>query len=126
MNPPLRTKKDVAALITGLREGVIDCIATDHAPHTRVDKLCEFALAGNGIVELETSFASLMSLVHSKQLDLVTLISKMSSEPARIVNKNHDWLGTLRPGYRADVTLFDPDLEWVVDTSKFLSKSTNT
>ena len=50
----------------------------------------------------------------------------MSSEPARIVNKNDDWLGTLRPGYRADVTLFDPDLEWVVDTSKFLSKSTNT
>jgi len=124
VNPPLRTKRDIQALIQGLKENVIDIIATDHAPHTEIDKLCEFALAPFGISGLETAFGSLMRLVHNGQLSLTTLIAKLTCEPARIIN--YDQLGTLKIGAPADIAIFDPDKDWVVDTKTFASKGKNT
>ncbi|GAJ07072.1 unnamed protein product, partial [marine sediment metagenome] len=120
VNPPLRTKRDIQALIQGLKENVIDIIATDHAPHTEADKQCEFALAPSGISGLETALGSLMRLVHDGQLTLTTLIAKLTCEPARIIN--YDKLGTLNTGAPADITIFDPDKEWVVDTRTFASR----
>ena len=122
--PPLRTRQDIAALIRGLKENVIDIIATDHAPHTEADKQCEFALASFGISELETALGSLMSLVHEGQLPLATLIAKLTSEPAKIINDSKR--GTLRVGVPADITIFDPAREWLVDTDTFASKGKNT
>jgi dihydroorotase len=126
VNPPLRTEEDVAALIKGLKDGTIDAIATDHAPHTSMDKMCEFGLAAFGISGLETALACLMSLVHDGQLDLKTLISKLTFEPARIIGTRYGELGTLKPGCQADVTLFDPNKEWIVDSRDFVSKGKNT
>jgi dihydroorotase len=126
VNPPLRTKEDIKALIQGLKEGVIDAIATDHAPHTENDKLCEFALAPFGVSGFETALGSLMGLVHDGELDLALLISKLTSEPAKIIGDRFGKLGTLEVGSPADVTIFDPELEWVVDASKFVSKGKNT
>ena len=126
VNPPLRTKRDIQALIQGLNDNTIDIIATDHAPHAEVDKLCEFDLAPSGISGFETALGSLMSLVHNGQLTLVALIAKLTHEPARIIGYKYDRLGTLAIGASADVTLFDPALEWVVDTKAFASKGKNT
>ena len=124
VNPPLRTKRDIQALIQGLKENVIDIIATDHAPHTEADKRCEFALAPSGISGLETALGSLMHLVHDGQLALTTLIAKLTCEPAKIIN--YDKLGTLKIGAPADITIFDPDKEWVVNPKTFASKGKNT
>jgi len=126
VNPPLRTREDIAALLKGLKDGTIDAIATDHAPHTLVDKMCEFGLAAFGISGLETAFACLMNLVHSGQLDLETLISKLTFEPARIICTRYGELGTLKLGCRADVTIFDPNKGWIVDSRDFASKGKNT
>jgi len=125
VNPPLRTAKDIEALIGGLKDGTIDAIATDHAPHTETDKLCEFALAPNGISGLETALGSLMKLVHSNILDINTLVEKLTTGPAKVIGREKE-LGTLASGASADVTIFDPDAEWVVDTSQFASKGKNT
>ncbi len=124
VNPPLRTAEDIAALVLGLREGVIDAIATDHAPHTAEDKMCEFAQAAFGISAFETALGSLMELVHQGRIDLVTLISKLTHEPASLLRR--DDLGTLKPGSPADVTIFDPEREWVVNPDDFASKGKNT
>ncbi len=126
VNPPLRTKKDIRALIEGLKGNVIDVIATDHAPHTEADKLAEFALAPFGISGFETALGSLMSLVHDGQLTLTALISKLTCEPARIIADKYGKLGTLSIGALANVTLFDPNRDWVVDTKTFASKGKNT
>jgi dihydroorotase len=126
VNPPLRTKRDIQALIQGLKDGVIDIIATDHAPHTEADKLSEFALAPFGISGFETALGSLMSLVHDGQLTLVTLISRLTREPARIIGDRYGKLGTLAIGAPAEVTIFDPNRDWVVDTTAFASKGRNT
>ncbi len=126
VNPPLRTKKDIQALIRGLKENVIDIIATDHAPHAEVDKLCEFALAPFGISGFETAFGSLMSLVHDEGIDLNLLISRLTGEPARIIGDKYGKLGTLEVGASADVALLDPDRKWMVDTEAFASKGKNT
>ena len=126
VNPPLRTKQDIQALIQGLKENVIDIIATDHAPHTEADKICEFALAPSGISGFETALGSLMSLVDDGQLSLVTLISKLTSEPSRIIGNKYGKLGTLDIDAPADITIFNPDLEWIVDTKAFASKGKNT
>jgi dihydroorotase len=126
VNPPLRTKEDITALIQGLKDGTIDAIATDHAPHTLVDKMCEFGLAAFGISGLETAFACLMSLVHDGRLDLKTIISKLTFEPAKIIGTRYGELGTLKTGCRADITLIDPNKEWVVDSRNFASKGKNT
>ena len=124
VNPPLRTKKDIQALIQGLKDNVIDIIATDHAPHTEADKRCNFTLAPFGISGFETALGSLMSLVHDGHITLTTLISKLTHKPAKIIK--HGKLGTLAIGAPADVTIFDPDMEWIVDTKAFASKGKNT
>ncbi len=126
VNPPLRTKQDIQALIQGLKENVIDAIATDHAPHTEADKLAVFAQAPFGISGLETALGSLMSLVHNGQLTLTTLISKLTCEPAKIIGSKYGKLGSLEVKAPADVTIFDPDMDWVVDTKDFASKGKNT
>jgi len=126
VNPPLRTKRDIQALIQGLKENVIDAIATDHAPHTEADKLVDFALAAFGISGFETAMGSLLSLVHNGQLTLNTLISKLTGAPAKIIGNKYGRLGSLEVGVSADVTIFDPDMEWVVDTTAFASKGKNT
>jgi len=125
VNPPLRTEKDIEALIKGLKEGVIDAIATDHAPHTDNDKLCEFALAPFGISGFETALGILMKLVHNGQIDIKLLISKLTIEPAKIIGERFGKLGTLAVEAPADITIFDPKLEWTVDTGKFFSKGKN-
>ena len=126
VNPPLRTKRDIEALIEGLNDNTIDIIATDHAPHTEGDKLCEFAKAPFGISGLETALGSLMGLVHNQKLSLTTLIAKLTLEPAKFLGNKQGKLGTLAVGAPADITVFDPDLEWVVDTKDFASKGKNT
>jgi dihydroorotase len=126
VNPPLRSQEDVQALIQGLNDNTIDVIATDHAPHTEKDKLCEFGFAPFGISGLETALGSLMALVHQGQLSLNTLIAKITSEPARIIGNEHGRLGTLAVGAAADITIFDPEREWEVNTRHFASKGKNT
>jgi len=126
VNPPLRTKRDTQALIQGLKENVIDAIATDHAPHTEADKLAEFALAPFGISGFETALGSLLSLVHNGQLTLNTLISKLTYEPSKIIGDRYGKLGSLEVGVSADVTIFDPNMEWIVDIKAFASKGKNT
>ena len=126
VNPPLRTKQDIQALIQGLKENVIDAIATDHAPHTEADKLVVFAQAPFGISGLETALGSLMSLVHNGQLTLTTLISKLTCEPAKVIGGKYGKLGSLEVRAPADVTIFDPDMDWLVDTRTFASKGKNT
>ena len=126
VNPPLRTGKDIQALIQGLKDDVIDIIATDHAPHTEADKTCAFDVAPFGISGLETALGSLMSLVHDGYLTLPTLTAKLTCEPARIIGDRFGKLGTLAIGAPADVTILDPDREWVVDPGAFVSKGKNT
>lgn len=124
MNPPLRTEDDVAAIKEGLRDGTIDCIVTDHAPHHIDEKNCEFALALNGIVGFETSLGlGLKYLVDTGVLTLNELIEKMAVNPARILGLNK---GSLTIGNSADITIFDPSKSWTVDISKFQSKSKNS
>ncbi|MDD5591412.1 MAG: dihydroorotase, partial [Dehalococcoidales bacterium] len=126
VNPPLRTTQDTMALLEGLKDNVIDIIATDHAPHTETDKLGGFALVPFGISGLETALGSLLGLVHKGELSLTTLIARLTREPARIIGDRHGRLGTLDIGAPADVTIFDPDMEWIVDSSSFVSKGRNT
>jgi dihydroorotase len=126
VNPPLRTAADIRALIEGLKDGTIDAIATDHAPHTAVEKLCEFASAPFGISVLETALGSLMTLVLSKQIEMDLLIAKLTSGPASVLKNRFGTLGTLAIGSPADVTLFDPEKEWVVNPEEFASKGKNT
>jgi dihydroorotase len=126
VNPPLRTKQDVAALVRGLKDGVIDIIATDHAPHTEAEKRCDFTLAPFGINGFETALGSLMGLVHTGQLGLSELVARLTCEPAKILGDKHGELGTLAVGAPADVTVFAPTLNWLVDTGAFASKGRNT
>ena len=107
-----------------LKEGVIDLIATDHAPHGTVDKQTTFEDAANGISNLETALGSVMGLVHADAVPLPVLIEKLTSSPAGFLGRSD--LGTLRAGSPADVTIFDPDWEWVVEPSEFASKGKNT
>jgi dihydroorotase len=125
VNPPLRTERDVKALIKGLNDNTIDIIATDHAPHTEAEKSQPFELAPFGISGFETTLASLMGLVQQGNISLVMLINKLTTEPARILGQKYG-LGTLAAGSPADVTIFDPNLEWTVDTKEFASKGKNT
>jgi dihydroorotase len=125
VNPPLRTKEDVQALIKGLKDGVIDAIATDHAPHTLADKDCGLELAAFGISGFETAFGCLMSLVHEEEIGLTQLISKLTCEPAKVIGKT-DELGTLKTGAPANITIFDPNREWVVNSRDFASKGRST
>jgi dihydroorotase len=124
MNPPLRTTADVEALRNAVRDGTIDLIATDHAPHHYDEKEREFADAPNGIVGLETALAVVVTnLVQSGIIDFPTLVEKMSCAPARLF---HLPGGSLRKGSPADVTVFDPAREWTVEPQQFLSKGRNS
>ncbi|MEK7701647.1 MAG: dihydroorotase [candidate division NC10 bacterium] len=124
MAPPLRSKRDVEALIEGLGDGTIDCVATDHAPHALSEKEGEFDRAAFGIVGLETAVALLLDrLVRPGLLPLSTLVSRLSRDPARLLNLPG---GSLAPGAPADVTILDPDRELTVDPARFRSKSRNT
>jgi dihydroorotase len=124
MNPPLRTAADVEALQHAVRDGTIDLVATDHAPHHYDEKEREFAHAPNGIIGLETALAvNITWLVAPGIIDVPTLIERMSCAPGRVFNLPG---GTLRRGSPADVTVFDPDVKWTVEPSKFKSKGRNT
>jgi dihydroorotase len=125
VNPPLRTEEDVEALIKGLKDGVLDAIATDHAPHTLADKNCGLELAAFGISGFETAFACLMDLVHKGRMSLAMLLSKLTCEPAKIIGRDGE-LGTLKAGTQANITVFGPDREWIVDSRNFASKGKNT
>ena len=125
VNPPLRTKEDVEALIEGLKGGVIDAIATDHAPHTLADKNCGLELAAFGISGFETALGCLMGLVHQGEISLTQLISKLTCEPAKVIGRNGE-LGTLKAGALANIAILDPDREWIVDSRNFASKGKNT
>lgn len=123
MNPPLREAADVAAIKEGLKDGTIDVIATDHAPHHLDDKDVEFNLAMNGIIGLETSLPLSLSLVEEGVLTLNQLVEKMSSNPSKILSLNR---ATLKIGSIADITLIDPNLHWVVEAERLASKSKNS
>ena len=125
VNPPLRTEKDRKALIKGLKDGTIDCIATDHAPHLNTEKTVEFDLAPFGINGLETAVALLMvELVEKKELTMSQLIEKMSLNPAKILQR--DDLGRLAEGLPADITVVDPEAERKIDRDFFVSISNNS
>ena len=124
MNPPLRTAKDVEALREAVKDGTIDLIATDHAPHHYDEKEREFADAPNGIVGLETALAVVVTnLVEKGALGFSDLVDRMSCTPARLFNLPG---GSLKRGAVADVTVFNPSERWTVDPTKFLSKGRNT
>ena len=123
MNPPLRTKTDVEEIIEGLRDGTLDAIATDHAPHSQDEKNVEFDLAPFGILGLETALSLSLKLVDDEVLSLPEMISKLTNIPSDIVKIGR---GTLKKGAIADVVIFDKDEEYVVDENKFHSKSRNT
>ena len=122
--PPLRSRDDVEVMVDALTEGVIDVIATDHAPHGTVDKQTTFEDAANGISNLETALGSVMALVHADAVPLPVLIEKLTASPADFLGRSD--LGTLRAGSSADVTIIDPNAEWVVEPSEFASKGKNT
>jgi dihydroorotase len=124
MNPPLRSARDREAIWEGLADGTIEILASDHAPHCDYEKEVEFDYAPFGITGLETELAlSLMQLVHTKRLPLSDLIAKFTVNPARLLNLNK---GTLSIGADADVTVFDPDAEWICRADESASKSRNS
>ncbi len=123
MNPPLRTAKDMKAIREGLRDGTIDAIATDHAPHSNMEKDLEFELAANGIIGLETSVPLTMNLVRENILTPSQMITLMSVHPARILGVEG---GSLAAGATADVTVIDPDKKFVYTKDSIVSKSGNS
>ncbi|MEQ2455058.1 dihydroorotase [Flavonifractor hominis] len=125
VNPPLRTKADVEAIIEGLKDGTIDAIATDHAPHSAEEKARPLTEAPSGMVGLETALAvTLTYLYHTKELGLSDILRKMTINPACILRLPTK--GRLAIGSDADVVIFDPDEEWTVDPERFASKGRNT
>jgi dihydroorotase len=124
VNPPLRTERDRTALIEALKDGTIDAIATDHAPHHLDDKNVEYALASSGISGFETALAVCWTaLVKTGLMTPEALFDKLSRSPALLLGLD---AGTLEKGKRADITIIDPVREWTVDTAKFASKGKNT
>jgi dihydroorotase len=123
VNPPLRAEADRQALIAAIRDGTLDLIGTDHAPHAEVDKACEYGAAAFGMSGLETALSSLLGLVHAGDLDLALLIRRLTIDPARAFGLTG---GTLRHGADADVCLFDQNSSWTVDPGEFASKGKNT
>lgn len=123
MNPPLREQEDCEAIVAGVLDGTIDAIVTDHAPHAENEK-ADFLTAPNGIVGLETSFATTCTvLFHQCGMELLDIVKLMSTTPANLMRLPG---GTLREGSVADIVLFDPDMQWTVDANKLHSKSKNT
>lgn len=123
MNPPLRSARDREAILEGLTDGTIEILCSDHAPHCDYEKEVEFDYAPFGITGLETELAlSLMQLVHTKRISLADMIAKFTVNPARLLNLKK---GTLSVGADADVTVFDPDCEWIFHAADSASKSKN-
>jgi dihydroorotase len=124
MSPPLRGKKHVDACIAGLADGTIDVICTDHAPHAVEKKMQELDRAPFGIIGLETALSLVITrLIEPGHLDWSEAIAKMTINPAQILGIKK---GTLQVGADADVTIIDPNAQWVVDPGRFRSKSRNT
>ncbi len=124
MNPPLRTAQDVEACIKGIKDGTIDCVASDHAPHLAEEKELEFQYAPSGVVGLETALALyIKALVEPGHVSWMKLVEVASWNPARILGLKK---GTLADGADADVTVIDPELSWTVDAGAFKTKSKNT
>ncbi len=121
MNPPLRTEEDRLALIQGLKDGTLDAIATDHAPHSPEEK-ADFLKAPNGSIGMETSLAATLTALEG-ELSLSQVVEKMSCNPAKIL---HIPAGSLKVGVPADVVLFDPEKRWTVDPEALHGKSKNT
>ncbi|MDA1128217.1 MAG: dihydroorotase [Chloroflexi bacterium] len=124
--PPLRAQRDVDALIEGLADGTIDCIATDHAPHDLTSKQVTYEDAAFGISVLETALGSLLQLVHSRKLSMGAMVDRLTTGPARVLGESYADLASMQSGSPADIVLFDPSQEWTVDTSEFESKGRNT
>ena len=125
VNPPLRTPEDVEAVIEGIKDGTIDCIVTDHAPHSAEDKEVDFQHAPFGMIGLETSVGLTMTeLVHKGHIGLPEMVDQMSTAQAKIVGL--DQKGVLKEGFDGDITIIDPDEEWEVKESDIASKSKNT
>jgi dihydroorotase len=124
VNPPLRTGQDTITLLRALNDGVIDIVATDHAPHTETDKNCDFKDAAFGISGFETALSSLAGLILKSELTLNNLIAALTYGPAHVLG--YEKLGTLEVGAPADVCIFDLHKEWVVDLAQFASKGKNT
>ena len=124
MNPPLRTEEDRVAVIAGLKDGTLDILATDHAPHTPDEKDREFDLAPNGILGFETALAvTLDILVRKNKFKLATVVDLWTRKPAELLGLP---AGTLAEGAPADLVLFDPEAEWLYDAKKGFSKSANS
>jgi dihydroorotase len=124
MNPPLRAREDVKAIKQGLKDGTIDAIASDHAPHTESEKDIEFERAEFGVIGLETELAlSISELVETGILDWMSLVRKLSANPAKILGIKK---GSLSVGADADIIVVSPQKEWLVDKQGFLSKSKNS
>ncbi|MFH1458964.1 MAG: dihydroorotase [Candidatus Omnitrophota bacterium] len=125
VNPPLRTLADIKAIIQGLKDGTIDCIATDHAPHADSEKDLDYDHAPFGIIGLETAFGlGMTNLVIPGHLSLAELIEKMSYNPACILKLEHK--GKIEAGFDADITIVDPETKWIVNSANFFSKSKNS
>ncbi|MFI3249559.1 MAG: dihydroorotase [Eubacteriales bacterium] len=124
VNPPLRTKKDVRGIVNGLKDGVIDCIVTDHAPHTVAEKSRALVSAPSGMIGLETSLAlSLTALYHTSKMFLPQLFSALSTTPSKILGLK---TGVIAAGRPADLVIFDPQQEWQINSELFASKARNT
>jgi dihydroorotase len=123
MNPPLRSEKDRLSLVEGLKSGLIDVIATDHAPHDLLSKEKELAAAAFGIVGVETMLPLSLMLYHEKILSLRDLLAKMTCNAAEIINFDG---GVIKKGARADLVLIDLNYEWIIKPQKFYSKSKNS
>ncbi|MCR5438057.1 MAG: dihydroorotase [Selenomonas sp.] len=124
INPPLRAQKDCDALLEGLKDGTIDAIVTDHSPHAQEDKDREYIYAPSGFPGLETSLGIMLTdLYHAGKLDLATIVSKMTCEPAKVFGMD---AGTLAVGKSADITVIDPELSWTVEEKKFYTKGSHS
>jgi dihydroorotase len=123
MAPPLRSARDREALIEGLRDGAIDCVATDHAPHASHEKDVDFMEAPFGVVGFETALAVVLDLVHGGHLSPLDAVARLSTRPARVFGLR---AGTLEVGAPADLVLIDPEAVWKVDAQTLRSKSRNS
>ena len=124
MNPPLRTVEDIAALIAGLRDGTIDCIASDHAPHSAEECEVEFENAPNGVIGLETQLGTILTLLyHKHKFELLDIIKLFTVNPRKIIGLPQV---EIKENEKANLTIFAPNEKWTVDKNKFLSKGRNT
>jgi dihydroorotase len=123
VNPPLREQSDVDALVAALADGTIDCIATDHAPHSPLEKECEFAEAAPGMIGLELCVPLLLGLVRSGQVSLARFVEALTTGPARVVGLQAP---RIADGARADLVLVDPEAKWTIEPDRLRTKSKNT